>query len=622
MNSSEDQSPPFPTPEHLPHQVSPSPGAHAVVPALDPPENHTSRRRRHSHHDGSASHALAASSHRHKHRHKSRSRSYCATTASGEDKEVPSKETGVANEALMTEDYDGKTDRECLDSTVATLSPPAGNGGSLQPSPMQSSSPQCGPAVLTPASAAAEVAYASGVIGLPSHAPNSTAAQACSAGLTHASMTHTGGQALSSIPASGPEKPISNLGEYGKRPVWPLIAAAASSESFTETLDIFSPASAREANFEVAKQSWRRGGGNHLPFQTSVAVPAGVDVGEGNMSRLPCVNLGPADADRPIAEEMEVAEKHRYSDERDDAFPMAGSYLDVGAEHIHGGDLHCGMEGAGEAWESDDRVEDDPKISRSAEPCCSLCVDVSKDPDIWRRSQPRRHAFERPLHSMQVMAFVFELLLIGLFWSSVFAGYILLYTQDKQDCMAELVTFALLVLAGTIWLYGSLILISFRDCADRSNTGELCVFCRRCTRLSSKHCKACNKCVEGFDHHCKWLNMCVGDKNYRLFFSFVSAAVCVSLAGFAGGMTYLAKWWHVLAKNHNAYFRVGPIVMCVLIAIGVGPMIHLLLFHTYLCIIGKTTYQHIVDKRERVVQFPSGETEGRIRRKRRRLCCC
>lgn len=39
---------------------------------------------------------------------------------------------------------------------------------------------------------------------------------------------------------------------------------------------------------------------------------------------------------------------------------------------------------------------------------------------------------------------------------------------------------------------------------------------------TSKHCKLCMKCVQGFDHHCRWLNMCIGERNYKVFFVFLT----------------------------------------------------------------------------------------------------
>ncbi|CAN4123120.1 unnamed protein product [Withania somnifera] len=54
----------------------------------------------------------------------------------------------------------------------------------------------------------------------------------------------------------------------------------------------------------------------------------------------------------------------------------------------------------------------------------------------------------------------------------------------------------------------------------QQNGDEEALFCTLCNaevRKFSKHCRSCDKCVDGFDHHCRWLNNCVGRKNYITF---------------------------------------------------------------------------------------------------------
>ncbi|KAG5484788.1 hypothetical protein LSCM1_06614 [Leishmania martiniquensis] len=261
---------------------------------------------------------------------------------------------------------------------------------------------------------------------------------------------------------------------------------------------------------------------------------------------------------------------------------------------------------------------DDGFEPRSAQPLVSCCVDTRRDPNGWRQTRPRRHAFERPLHSYQIAGQIYTLVIIILFWSSVFAAYLLLYTESKKDCLVELVVFPTVFGVGLVILYVSFLWISFKDCTDRSNMGELCMFCRRRTHEDSKHCKACNKCVEGFDHHCKWLNMCVGRKNYRIFLCFVSGCVLSSLAALASVICLLVRWWHVLAEHHSAYFRAGPIVLCCALLVGTGPVVHLLGFHIYLrFILKKTTYQVVMGEREETFRVLA---EGAAAKKKRGCC--
>ncbi|CAD6259867.1 unnamed protein product [Miscanthus lutarioriparius] len=58
--------------------------------------------------------------------------------------------------------------------------------------------------------------------------------------------------------------------------------------------------------------------------------------------------------------------------------------------------------------------------------------------------------------------------------------------------------------------------------------GEEALFCTLCNaevRTHSKHCRSCDKCVDGFDHHCRWLNNCVGRKNYITFLCLMAVSL-------------------------------------------------------------------------------------------------
>jgi hypothetical protein len=341
---------------------------------------------------------------------------------------------------------------------------------------------------------------------------------------------------------------------------------------------------------------------------SAVAIPVAVPG-----TRMQCVGMGSMEGEVPFEDEMEIVPK-KYST-RSSPNPSLGGNARRTALESDGSHLEAeergGVFSSGEEWS-----DSEAWAPRFAGPIASCCVDTHSDPEAWQRVEPRRHAFERPLHSLQIAALIFEFVAIGLFWSSVFVGYIVIYTQDKRDCLAEIIVFTVVASVFIVSLYVSLFLVSFKDCTDHDNEGELCTFCRRRTHVESKHCKACNKCVDNFDHHCKWLNMCVGGKNYKLFFTFVLSACMGTLTALVAGICLLARHWPVLT-HHNLYFRVGPIIMCSVIALGIGPMLRLLFFHIYLCVVRKTTYQYILDKRESAFF-----SEPKATKARRVFCDC
>ncbi|KAF8281135.1 putative palmitoyl acyltransferase 7 [Trypanosoma cruzi] len=241
-------------------------------------------------------------------------------------------------------------------------------------------------------------------------------------------------------------------------------------------------------------------------------------------------------------------------------------------------------------------------VRYSKPPFASCCVDRS-NPDGWQCNRPRRHAFQWPLHFLQIIALTLTALSTILFWASILPTYVLLYRSGGfSNCLPEMVV--LVTLTGSAILSTCILwaVISFRENGDISNEGEPCTYCRRLTHSDARHCKACNKCISGFDHHCKWLNMCIGEKNYRIFIAFLVSSALSMLLAFVSGVVLLARWWSYLSP-YSLFFRIGPIVLCVLMLLAVPPLLHLLGFHIMLHRLGMTTFEYLIQRR-RVMRDP------------------
>jgi hypothetical protein len=215
----------------------------------------------------------------------------------------------------------------------------------------------------------------------------------------------------------------------------------------------------------------------------------------------------------------------------------------------------------------------------------------------WWSHPPRRHAFERPLHPLQVAAAVLKLVLLALYFTAVFpslvrSGFVVF---SAVSCTVLCASFVVVVV--------SQVGCSLTDIGDHGQEGQFCHYCERLVRDSSKHCKACNKCVLGFDHHCKWLNTCIGKANYRIFLTYVCSTVAASGTLVVSAVLYLTLQWHTLSEDGSngsalsstaagsTYSRVGAVVLAVLSFLTWALLMHLLLFHVRLNYLKLTTFQ-------------------------------
>nr|GMD08464.1 protein S-acyltransferase 21 [Ipomoea batatas] len=82
------------------------------------------------------------------------------------------------------------------------------------------------------------------------------------------------------------------------------------------------------------------------------------------------------------------------------------------------------------------------------------------------------------------------------------------------------------------------------DHLQQQNGDEEALFCTLCNaevRKFSKHCRSCDKCVDGFDHHCRWLNNCVGRRNYLTFICLMATSLFWLVFEFGVGIAVLVR---------------------------------------------------------------------------------
>jgi palmitoyltransferase ZDHHC9/14/18 len=101
--------------------------------------------------------------------------------------------------------------------------------------------------------------------------------------------------------------------------------------------------------------------------------------------------------------------------------------------------------------------------------------------------------------------------------------------------------------------------------------------------------------VETQDHHCVWLNNCVGRRNYRYFFTFISAATLLSLylsgASLAQILVY-AQRQGISASHAISHFRV-PFAMVIYGFLAFLYPAALMGYHVFLMARGETTREYL-----------------------------
>ncbi|RFU24373.1 hypothetical protein B7463_g11958, partial [Scytalidium lignicola] len=123
-------------------------------------------------------------------------------------------------------------------------------------------------------------------------------------------------------------------------------------------------------------------------------------------------------------------------------------------------------------------------------------------------------------------------------------------------------------------------------------------YCKTCNIWRpprAHHCRVCDNCIETQDHHCVWLNNCVGRRNYRYFFTFVTAASLLSLFLFAASLAQVLVFMHRrhISFGHSiSHFRT-PFAMVIYGILAAPYPAALTVYHLFLMGRGETTREYL-----------------------------
>eukprot|EP00457_Paulinella_chromatophora_P002513 gb/GEZN01002518.1/.p1 GENE.gb/GEZN01002518.1/~~gb/GEZN01002518.1/.p1 ORF type:complete len:744 (+),score=77.01 gb/GEZN01002518.1/:109-2340(+) len=218
----------------------------------------------------------------------------------------------------------------------------------------------------------------------------------------------------------------------------------------------------------------------------------------------------------------------------------------------------------------------------------------------------RKHGLQRPLHPYQILVWVVFGVCVLLHCTLVLPFY---PVDTASFSVGTLIYVSLFIIGLIAFVRTSLCDPSAKGPLATSGTdANQCKTCRVIMLPETKHCSLCDKCVERFDHHCIYLNTCVGKKNYRSFFLTINC-----LTFLLADQVVMLLIWLIHNFQHDPKYVAAleasrlVAVMHLAIAAGTGfiPVISfglvlsLVAFHTLIQVMGVTTYQWIIRRRNR-----------------------
>ena len=135
-----------------------------------------------------------------------------------------------------------------------------------------------------------------------------------------------------------------------------------------------------------------------------------------------------------------------------------------------------------------------------------------------------------------------------------------------------------------------------------------CTICKSTVEMQSKHCAKCDRCTENFDHHCEWLNNCIGSRNYRSFFGATLSMTLLVLIKLMMAIYLLITGLidtSTLEIPEN-FEEKDPYKFMVFVGVSAFKdpflllvLLNLLGFHVWLKIQGISTYQYLMNNRNK-----------------------